>query len=401
MANVFGVKSAAAGIQPWEATLSCGKDIRNLYESLGSVTLTGTNEIATLLDGPEKVVMYDDLTVGDGTTASSLTVTNRCKGLTIIVRGNLLVRNNAAIKMTARGARIDRSDDPRFPFIDFRIPNKIGLYSQVMSRNAALELIARHGFAPWDRGFWDSGGGPAGLNCAIVEAGTITLLSASGCAAGAAAQSSPQPGYAIGLGGNAGVNGGCGSGGHGGLVGRVDVSGYPASHGTSGSGSPYGGGNATSGHSAGNGYGALTDTFRMPVPYSMMVGDPQGAGAGGAGIQAGSVGSAPWGGPVPAAGGEGVGGKLAVICYGNITVEAGGRIESNGMPGGAAGSTNYGAGGGGSGGGHISLIHAGSCANNGTVQCAGGVGGAGNYAAGGSGGAGSVVTKTFAQMGWA
>lgn len=98
-------------------------------------------------------------------------------------------------------------------------------------------------------------------------------------------------------------------------------------------------------------------------------------------------------------GGNGSGGKLVIVCFGNVTVQGGGKIEASGTDGG--GSSNYG-GGGGSGGGHISLIYSGSYTNSGTVQAVGGIGGdpGSSSTKGGSGGAGSVVTKTFNDMGW-
>jgi len=399
MYDVFGKTGRkAGGIQPWNDVFTFGKDIRNFYESRGDVTIVGTHEIATLLDGPEKVVRFGRLTVGDGTTLTVLTTTARCKGLTIIC-DELIVKANATIKMTARGARVDRGDDPRFPFIDFLIPNKIGLYSEAMSRKAALELIAKLGLAPWDRGFWDSDGGLLGLNCSIVEAGATLLLSVAGCGASRAGMLNYTS--VNGSAGNAGVDGGVGSGG----VGGVHCTGTGQSA-NSGAGSPYAGGSG----SGGAGGGAWSATAPCPgVPVFSGPGGPggmawtnaaitadqypgySGGGAGNPGGKPGSMGGG-------STGTSGCGGKLVIICYGNITVESGGKIESNGSAGGAGSSP--GSCGGGSGGGHISIIHAGTYTNSGTVQCAGGAGGTGGVTSGGAGGAGSVVTKTFAQMGW-
>jgi hypothetical protein len=400
----MGLKSGVAGpwnqgrveheTQSWSETLTVGANIKSFYKSRGNATLTGMNEIATLPDGPEKVVMYDNLTVGDGTTVTTLTASQRCKGLTVIVRGNLTVKNNATIGMTARGARVDRNDDPRFPFIDFLIPNKIGLYSDVMSRKAALELIAKHGFAPWDRGFWDSDGGLLGLNCSIAVAGTVILLQASGCGEPPVGAANAVNGTA-GTAGTAGTNGAPGSGGTGGclanLLGGRPGKAHPYSGG-SGSGGMHGSTSSQGGHYAsysGRG-GNAGAAYNTDVP-DMTVSAVAGASGGGAGNPGGAPGSG------GSQGTSGTGGKLVIICYGNITVEAGGKIEANGSPGGNSGANAPG--GGGSGGGHISLIYAGTYVNNGTVQCAGGAGGTGLYT-GGAGGAGSVVTKTFAQMGW-
>jgi len=409
--SLYSLNGAPKGARPWSGTLAFGRNIKSFYKSRGNATLTGMNEIATLPDGPEKVVMYDNLTVGDGTTVTTLTASQRCKGLTIIVRGNVVVKNNATIKMTARGARVDRGDDPRFPFIDFKIPGKIGLYSEVMSREAALELIATHGLAPWDRGFWDSDGGLPGLNCSIAEAGATTLMLAGGCGAGGAAAIAYTSSDA-GKGGSAGSNGGMGGGGSGGAW---STSGYYGTAWRGGGGCPYGGGagsggvgNNTGVHASGapgsrysghGGYGGIAPSwnasfFPFPGETATTLSAFGGGGAGNpGGLPGGSVNAG------MTAGENGTGGKLVIVCYGNITVESGGRIESNGSVGGHGGTSPTYGGGGGSGGGHISLIHAGACTNNGTVQCAGGAGGAGS-GAGGAGGAGSVVTKTFAQMGW-
>jgi hypothetical protein len=320
------------------------------------------------------------------------------------------VKNNATISMSARGARVDRNDDPRFPFIDFLVPNKVGLYSEVMSRKAALELIAKLGVAPWDRGFWDSDGGALlGLDCTIVEAGGIALMQASGCPAGALGRVSASGGNP-GNPGNAGVNGSPGSGGSGGSY----AAGAPsvASH-RAGKANPYSGGPGSGGIYSNDTYSYVgcapseysgpggqagapgpTNNAYHPFPgegtvNSVMWGGGGAGNPGGKGVEGSII--------TPARNGEsGTGGKLVIICYGNITIEAGGKIESNGSAGGPGGTW---CGGGGSGGGHISLIYAGTYTNNGTVQCAGGAGGTGNYP-GGAGGVGSVVTKTFAQMGW-
>jgi len=135
----------------------------------------------------------------------------------------------------------------------------------------------------------------------------------------------------------------------------------------------------------------------MPFPGDAVV-QCVGYGGGGAGNPGGRQAGTTYSGQ--ADGVSGTGGKLVIVARYGMTVQSGGKIEANGMPGGAGGpspGSGYG-GGGGSGGGHVSLITP-SLSNSGTIQATGGVGGIGANA-GGAGGAGSVVTKTLAQMGW-
>ena len=396
--SIYSAKAAQSGIQPWSEVLPFGKGIRDFYESRGDVIVSEPTQIFTLLDGPEKVVRYGALTV-----SSTLTASQRCKGLTIVC-DSLTVQGSGNISMSAKGPKIVSNDDLFFPFNDYRIPDQITLSSSLVSKTQALELIKAKGLAPWDQGTWQ----PIcsllyGFNLSIPQPGQTVLAQATGCGSGSAQQVYNT--YANGATGVAGVNGGCGSGGHGGLQARTDVSGYYASHGKAGAGNPYGGGNGSSGLSAGNGYGNVSDDITVPaswVLYSWKVPAAVGAGAGGAGVNPATQTTAPWGGSLPGAGGDGVGGRLTIICFGAVNVLSGGKIESNGMPGGAASGTTYGTGGGGSGGGCVVVITptTGHYANAGTVQAAGGAGGAGPYGSGGAGGAGSVVTKTFTQMGW-
>lgn len=402
--SLFSVKQPGeAGVQQWASALTVGKAIKDFYASQGDVILTGANTVATLQDGPEKVVRYGNLTLGDGTTATSLTTSSRCKGLTVIC-DNLTVRNNATLNMTGKGARVMTNDDPFFPFVDFRIPNQITLSSSQITLAQALATIKAQGFAPWDQGTWQHlVSSLYGFNVSVSQAGTLALMLASGCGAGGGGlwASTPTPGNT----GAAGNTGGMGGGGGGG----INWSAGTCATCKAGRGCPYSGG-------AGSGgvyYGPwnLMTTYPNPSLYSGPGGkggvwtggaiehsDPAvqlgGYGGGGAG-NPGGVGASSGNG---SAGSDGCGGKLVIICYGAVNIQGGGKIEANGMPGG--GATGYG-GGGGSGGGHISIITP-SCANSGTVQAAGGLGGdnATSTTKGGAGGAGSVVTKTFTDLGW-
>ncbi|MBI4804732.1 MAG: hypothetical protein HY795_05820 [Desulfovibrio sp.] len=369
--SIYSTRSAAAGqgVQPWSKTITLfpgGGDVSaffGLYQSQGDVTLTGANTIPTLPDGPEKVVRYGNLTLGDGTIATSLTASNRCKGLTILC-DTLVVKSNATLGMSARGPCITRTDDPFFPFIDFKIPFQVTLSSSSVSVSCAIDTIRRSGIAPWDSGVFQSVLlSLLGFNLSVSQVGSVALLVASGCGGGG-----------VGAVGGTGTNGGCGGGG-GGY--NVNWGGNYNIQAGGGSGTPYGGGSGTGGtyaESAGaysvtnQAYGR--DIYSGPGTWSV----PTGVGAGA-------------GNPCPGnSASNGVGGKLVVIAKTAVTIHSGGKIESRGVAGSAYGGS--------SGGGHVSIITP-SYANSGTVQCPGGTGSSGY-----NGGAGSVVTKTFADMGW-
>lgn len=397
--SLYSVKQAGRGgsVQPWASTLTVGKALKDFYSSLGDVTLTGANSITTLLDGPEKVVRYGNLVIGDGTTATSLTASQRCKGITIIC-DSLTVKANATVNMTGKGARVLVNDDPFYPFDDFRIPNQVTISSDRIALAKCLDIIKAEGFAPWDRGTWTAlVSGLFGFNLNVSQVGALALMLASGCGPGGIAtyaQAVPMPGNT----GTSGVNGGMGGGGSGSTWGD----GGARSSAAGGSGSPYSGGSGSGGcrysgsagreiplqsNYSGQGGNGGNYYFGSVVPWNAV---SSLGGGGGAGNPGGTPGAS-----YGTAGGNGCGGKLAIICPGTVTVQSGGKIEANGMPGGNDGYV----GGGGSGGGHISIITStpGQLVNNGTIQAAGGSTG---YSAG-SGGAGSVVTKTFADMGWA
>jgi hypothetical protein len=412
--SLYSLKTPQGGVQPWSQTITlaeAGKGcdgLFSLYDSLGDKTLVGANFVLTLLDGPEKVVRYGALTIGDGALASSLTASQRCKGL-VILCDSLTVKNNATLNMTARGARVDRADDPFFPFISYKIPFEVNLSSARMSLVQALAAIKSMGLAPWDLGtFQHIISGMFGFSLSISTDGAVALLDWSAPGGGGAAY---KYGTAVSPGnpGSAGTNGGMGGGGGGGL----NYAGGNSTFGKSGSGCPYSGG---SGGGGAYNAGWTNLTKSMPTMYSGPGGkggpewtvlgqgyvidttsQSDNYGGGGAG-NPGGLGATSSGQP----GESGTGGKLTVICRGALTVQSGGKIEANGCKGGGSGS--YG-GGGGSGGGHISLISPAAPSNAGTIQCAGGIGGAngtvdGGTTKGGDGGAGSVVTKTFIQMGW-
>jgi len=348
--------------------------------------------------------------VGDGTTATSLTASNRCKGLTILC-DTLTVKNNSSVNMTGKGARVMVNDDSFYPFVDFNIPIQISLSSGQVSFAQALAVIKAQGFATWDFGTWQSlVAGMYGFNLGITVAGSVALMQTAGCGAGVQTLGGGLYGHWSASAGTAGKNGGTGAGATGGAY---NVNGYYAIPGKPGSGSPYAGGSGSGASCAYNGLQGNHAMGKSGPRYSGPGGaggcqwyqlnsyaDESGSynGAGGAGNPGGPAGTSDGIHTV----GNGCGGKLVIICTGALTLESGGKIEANGMVGGSAG---YG-GGGGSGGGHLSVItqSASQYQNNGTVQAAGGAGGNtspnNGWGAGGAGGAGSVVIQTFTQMGW-
>lgn len=415
--SLFSTRNKERGLQPWSKVVTLAESgkgcdgLFNLYDSLGNITIVGEQTIATLLDGPEKVVRYNDLVIGDGNTTSSLTAANRCKGL-VILCDTLTVKNAATLHMTGRGARVDRNDDPFFPFIDYKIPFKVSLDSSHLSLAQALAVIKSMGLAPWDAGtFQHVIAGMFGFNLAVSLAGSVALLTAAGCGASVLGTYAYNA-QAAGVNGNAGTSGGMGSGGSGGLGGNDHTSTY-----RSGAATPYSGGSGSGGHGnnqsnpvsgvagspfsgpGGHGGGVCSwQTGYHPFPGETLVLGIS-YGGGGAGNPGGKQGSSSYTGQTD--GGNGVGGKLTIICRGTVNVQDGGKIEANGMPGGSGGSppgSGYG-GGGGSGGGHISIISPSDPTKSGTIQAAGGAGGVG-APSGGNGGTGSVVTKTFTDMGW-
>lgn len=411
MANVFSFKGAKGGpVQPWSVVLPGGRNLRELYASRGDALFVGAHTLAARLDGPEAVYRFRNLTIGDGVTPSSLTASQRCKGLTLIVDGTLTVKAGARLHMTGQGARVDRADDPRFPFNDFKVPDKIKLSSDSLDRDTAMELFKSLGAAPWDRGFWDADGGSPALRCAVTEPGGVVLMAAGGGGGGGIAKSVTADAEAEGNPGSAGTGGGMGGGGSGAV--KTAGAASTVASGYGGAGCPYGGGSGSGGaeNSSAKGWGVVNAVGRQPGPYCGF-GGPGGVkypfgmtgyeyGVSGSGGSGGA--GNPGGQPVPGyglAGGNGVGGKLVLIVYGDVVVEGGGVIEANGVA--SQGAATAAPNGGGSGGGHVSIVHAGALAVSGTVQAAGGSGGSNAaFKKGGDGGAGSVVTKTFAQMGW-
>jgi hypothetical protein len=327
--------------------------VRNEAVDLESLTTDGDEILESVEDGPMITKHYQDLTVSAGDT---LTVSHRCKGLTLIVHGNLVV--NGTISMSARGAKAAG--------VKTLVPNPIAGVMIKIESPANLAEIESWLYKNWVPGMI--------VHDALVEAGLWPSITNESSAlesweipeeGGDGGQTERAPG-------NAGVNRGTGGGGAGSWAYGNEHLGK-GSRGTSYSGGSGGGG-------AYGGYDERTDA------------EPDG-GAGGKGLGQGSCGGGSGnpggignqGGTTN--GGDGTGGLLIIICFQTVTVNAGGIISADGVQGGGRSCDR---GGGGSGGGSLNVFYGVSLTNSGTIRANGGIGGTG-YNNGGVGGAGSVT----------
>lgn len=345
----------------------------DFYPSLGDVTIGTATNIDTVQDGPMKVIRYGALTVN-----ALLTTTQRCRGLMILC-DSLVMGAAGVISMTGKGAR----GAAAWPRDDMTIPHSARLSAKYISRRAVIDYITQHGIWIGDPVFWAFPDAEVGDCRATLTPGSVVLLSAAGCGA-----ATPPA-----RGGFAGVDGGTGAGASG--AGSTTTN-YSICGGWGARGNPWGGGPAGGGVAGNGGSGQSGDAH---------------GGEGGDAYQrntgyyaCGGTGN-PGGAPTPSGspGNEGTGGKLVILCRGDITRNATDSIQSNGVKGVDAPVANCVAGSG-SGGGNVSIINGGAILGAGNTTANGGAPGVsagGTYgSAGYSGGAGSVVTKTFAQMGW-
>ena len=359
----------------------------DLYPSLGDVTIASATNLTTTQDGPSKVWRFGALTVN-----ALLSFTKRARPQFILC-DSLVMGVGGGMSMTARGA----AGASNWPIVNLTIPQSVALSANKISQRNVLQYIKENGIWIGDPVFWALPDAGVADCRAVVTPGSVTLLSAAGCGArkagpicGSTSAASLIEGYT----GNAGSNGGTGGGGTGGCGAYQTVS-----HGGAGSaGYPFGGGSGGGGAGVSSGVG--TDGGDYGGAGGNRGGDYAGAGAGnpaGTGTTSYST--------ITAAG-DGTGGVLLIICRGDISIASGCIVQADGMNGAGVIGAGYtpGIGGGGSGGGHVSIIYSGTLSNSGTIRANGGAAGSasgGNLAGpGGPGGAGSVVTKTFAQMGW-
>lgn len=350
----------------------------NDFESL---VTTGDVSLESIEDGPIVIQRYNNLIVSTGHT---LTVANRCKGLILLVYGDLVVEGT--ITMTGKGAAGTGDIIAISSFFSgFKVE------ANFPAGIAEIESWIRQHYVPGmdvEAALLDAGLWPTIESASILPSllGTIPAVGASGGAKGG-------PAYGDGTTGVAGTNRQTGGGGGGGAVklgSYASAAGGNGAAGTSFAGGSGGGGafapewttvTASHGVSGGNGGAAAVDGHKA---------------TGGAGIPGGSG----WAEGDP--GETGAGGLLILCCYGNITINVGGTISSNGMNGGSRAESENCCTGGGSGGGSVNIFHKGSYTNNGTVQAAGGLGGTGGVSGysgghGAAGGAGCVTVEQFSH----
>lgn len=288
-------------------------------------------ELETTEDGPALVLSYNNLTLDDFT----LTPTQRCKGMFIEVRGDLTLRNNSSIQMTARGANAPGDEiglDYAYRYVAIN-PTRFDSFSH---------RISAYGGSGGSSVFATGSGniGDSGILGACGGGGSGSCYEANG-------------GSGRGGGGNAGTSYSGGSGGGGCYAyGKQRFAGHGVADGGAG-------GDGTTNSSASNGSGAGA-------------GNPAGNDAGTVSVIAES----------------GTGGLLVLFVHGNIYIDETSGIYANGSTGGSG--TGLGGSGGGSGGGAIHIFHHGTFDNTDRVEALGGAGGSTVHRHGGSGGNGTV-----------
>ena len=322
----------------------------DLYPSKGDVTIATLTTIPGEEDGPIVVAAYDKLTLN-----ASLTRANCGKGLIVLCK-SLLIGAVGHVHMDGMAPRVVFNDDPRFPFSDITIPQRVLVSGRSFSQSAFLAWLASSGIFIGDMGFWNGLKSHLGDVKATITPGDVPLVSAAGCGQGGTPGSSSTTSVA-GSAGGAGTNGGTGGGAGGGAIGG----GNTATSGAAGApGNPYGGG-------LGGGTGYCYGQTRATSPlYSGVNG----------------VGSTVDNNARP-------GGMLAVICLGDVSIAAGGKVSANAI--GSATSPF-----GGPGGGSATLIYGGTLTNNGSITANGGT----MASPGNIGGAGSARAIPFSAMGW-
>ena len=319
------------------------------------LTTTGNVSLTSVQDGPMVVQHYNNLTVAAGHT---LTVTNRCKGLLLVVHGNLTV--SGTITMLSRGAaavaveeNISRKLDNA---VEIRWPTNLEEINTWLRKNYYRGMDVEAALLAAD--LWPT---IDDLSPFITVGCIIPAVGGSG---GAGAVNGGAA-YRTGSTGAAGTNRQTGGGGGGASYNAVGGQGAP---GTGYSGGPGGGAgyNANGANGADNGDKGGDGKGNYACGGG---GNPGGAGTGGR-----------------ANGVAGTGGLLIIICLGNILINAGGSIHANAP----SNSPVSGPAGGGAGGGSVNIFHKGTYINGGTVSANGGPANH-IHGSGGTGGAGCVT----------
>lgn len=346
-----------------------------IQPGIDDFTTTGNVSLTSVADGDMVTQYYRNLTVDTGHV---LTVSNRCKGLCLIIYGDLTV--SGEITMTGMGAAGLSS-----AAVQGVVTSPLSFYNLFVNRNFSMSFPDN--LSMIDK--WLQNKVPsATIEAQLVTArlwplidsstelpliGTIPIIGANG-------NSTRSTGN--GGAGDAGTNRQTGGGGGGG-GGYQYTQGYGGRGargqlwgGGGGGGGAWGGGTGTYGGDATEGGAGGNALVNATYPNNGGgAGFPGGAGDGGG-----------------SNGGTGAGGLLIICCLGNILINAAGKITAYGVAGGNASRS----GGGGSGGGSINIARIGSYTNNGTVSAAGGAAGTG--ASGHSGGAGGAGCVTVEQI---
>lgn len=355
-------------------------------ESDGAVTISSSTALTVdnkvgYYDGDMVVKNYSSLTVN---ASQTLNTDYGCRGLLIYCTGNIDI--SGSISMSRRGAYADAessggSDSSAVDASGLQLPMYTDSGSDTLAAatfagagNAAVAAVANQDGISGDGSIFSvvrKGAGPC--------AGTTTT--GPTCAASTTTATSGQSGSGGGGAGDSGTggdgeygscfsSGSAGAGGAGGTGGSATIWSGPGGGGTSGCAANACGG---SGNPAGGPNGQCLDSGQVRP-----------------GVYDGTTGTA---------------GTIWIVCGGDVTINSGGSISSNGTSDGSV-HTYYGgccggitggskAASGGTGGGVIMILHAGTYTNNGSVN-ANGAGGCGpsNLSPrvyGGTAGAGSVV----------
>ena len=346
-------------------------------KSEGDVRFSVNTSFAVTQDRGPVLRRYGNMTVDAGVT---VTTANRCKGLVMLVEGDLTV--HGTISMTGQGAYAHAGD--------VRTGEGAKWGDAWVLTRADLGKLQTHlqaGVSP-EADNW------LGVRAAEDDDLTDLVLSQAVGAAGGVYVQKINSGVA-GNTGSAGSNNQCGGGGAGGCYG-YQASGVATTK-SGAAGTAFSGGPGSGGCGANN--AAVTNTST-----SSAIGGPGGDGAtnaaayagGGAG-NGGGIGSYNGGPSATYNGSDGTGGLIILIVLGRVHVSASGVIAADGAAGGSVPTGGVTTGGGGSGGGNVQILYGRGYTNLGTVRANGGSGGTGQYA-GGAGGAGSVRTTALSTL---
>ena len=361
---------------------------------MANVTYTVPNKNGSY-DGDMVVKQYTTVNIDSGDT---VTTDQPCRGMFLLSTGNFTVDGTLSMRSkgafanpTASGGSDSNAVDSnglRFPFLTSSGSSSLTAANTLLN---GCGTTARSVIANFKT---------------LASNGTILTLVRQGANGGSGGGSAFN-----GVNGNNGSNGSTGqSGGGGGGASAYNSTSKSGAYGSCFSGGS-GGGSADddSGGNWGNSGGSATDAINW------------GGAGGNSGTGHGSCGSGgagnPKGNPYDTSGsssvvsvnadeGNGTGGLIIIVCGGNVTVGASGKITAEGgRSDHAVGSNDWVSTGGAAGGGNIIIAHKGTYTNNGTVTANGGVAGkcwsnsvggslsSGTYhPEGGNGGNGSVQT---------